>query len=368
MSLAALPVTRLERVRTLLDEQRLDAVLVSRNANKRYLSGFVIARGDEATSGFSGTLLVSRERQVLLADARYVEQAATESPQWERRRTRGRLALEVADVLDANGIDRCGAEATVLSHADWTALDSSTATELVPVDGPLNDLRRAKDADELGALAAATSLTDACFEHLLGWLRPGMTERQIAWEIEGWFRGNGAEGIAFDPIVLVGRRAAMPHGRPSDTPVAADQPLLIDFGCQVGGYRSDMTRTVFVGSASPRQREQYDLVLAAQEAAYDALRPGVAGTSVDRAAREVVERAGLGDAFSHGLGHGIGLETHEAPMLLTYDEPLEPGMVFTLEPGIYLQDEIGIRIEDDVVLTDDGPRRLTNAPRELIVI
>ncbi len=368
MSAALAAVTRLDRVRALLDAHELDAMLISRNANKRHLSGFVIARDDEATSGYSGTLLITRDRQLLLADGRYTEQAGIEAPEWEVSRTRGRLAAELPELLTANRINRCGAEATVLSHADWTALEEASKVDLVPLDAELNELRLVKDATELEALELAATLTDACFAFLVGFVQAGMTERRIAWELEGWFRANCAEEIAFEPLVLVGPRAAMPHGRPSGEAVTPGQPLLIDFGCQVDGYRSDMTRTVFCGEPTTRQLELYATVLAAQQAAYDAVGPGVIGTEVDAAARSVIGAAGYGEAFSHGLGHGIGLETHEAPMLLTYEQPLLSGMVFTLEPGIYLPGEIGIRIEDDVALTEAGPRRLTNAPRELIVI
>jgi len=238
----------------------------------------------------------------------------------------------------------------------------------VPSDGPMQRLRLRKDADEVAALERACALTDACFAHLLDTVRPGMTERQVAWELEGWFRSNGADGIAFDPLVLVGARAAMPHGRTADVAVREGEPLLIDFGCAVDGYRTDMTRTVFIGSASDRARELYAHVLAAQEAAFAAARVGVIGSSVHQAALASLEAAGLGEAFTHGLGHGIGLETHEDPRLKTWEQPLEAGMVFTLEPGVYLPGEIGIRIEDDIHLTDDGPRRLTTAPRDLIVI
>ena len=368
MSLAAPAATRLEQARALLDELGLDALLVSRNANKRHLSGFVIARGDEATSGFSGTLLITRDRTLLLSDPRYLEQAGSEAPDWEVRRTRDRFAAEIGRLLAELAIDRCGVEALVLSHADWTSLADASSAELVAIDAPLNALRLHKDPTEIDTLERAAALTDACFAHLCDWLRPGVTERQVAWEMEGWFRDHGAETMAFDPIVLTGSRAAMPHGRPSNAAATPGQPLLIDFGCQVDGYRTDVTRTVFIGEPSARARELYAVVLAAQQAAYDALRPGVSGTAVDAAAREVIAAAGYGEAFTHGLGHGIGLETHEAPMLLTYDQPLAPGMVFTLEPGIYLPGEIGIRIEDDVVLAEAGARPLTQAPREVIVI
>ncbi len=362
-------ISRLDRLRALLDTERLDAVLVSRNAAKRYLSGFVIARGDEATSGYSGTLLITPDRQVLLADSRYLEQAHNEAPDWEVVRTTRPLAAELTALLAPLNVRRCGAEANVLTHADWTALvEALPGVELVGLDAPLAELRLIKDDAELAALERATALTDACFGHLLEMIAPGATEQEIAWELEDWFRRHAAEGLAFESIVLVGPRAAMPHGRPGSTPVVEGQPLLIDFGCQVAGYRSDMTRTVFIGEPTERQEELYALVLAAQQAAHEVARSGVQGTAVDAAARDVIAAAGLGDAFTHGLGHGIGLETHEAPGLKLYARPLRPGMVFTLEPGIYLPGEIGIRIEDDVVLTEDGPRWLTNAPRELLVI
>jgi Xaa-Pro aminopeptidase len=367
VTVGAPPSDRLGRVQTLLDALDLDAILVSRNAAKRWLSGFVIARGDEATSGFSGTLLVTRDRRLLLTDARYLEQAGAEAPGWQLHRTSRAPADELLPLLE--GVRRLGCEARVLTHATWSALaQAAPAVELVAVDEPLAELRLLKDDDEIEALQRAADLTDACFGALLDIIQSGLTERQIAWQIEDWFRTHGAEDVAFNPIVLVGARAAMPHGRPGSTTVVAGQPLLIDFGCQVDGYRSDMTRTVFIGEPTGRQRELYSVVLEAQQAAYDALRPGVPGIEVDRAARRVIERAGYGKAFTHGLGHGIGLETHEAPFLLHYQEPMRPGMVFTLEPGIYLAGDIGIRIEDDVVLTEDGPRRLTSAPRELLVI
>jgi Xaa-Pro aminopeptidase len=160
----------------------------------------------------------------------------------------------------------------------------------------------------------------------------------------------------------------MPHGHPSDAALGLGDALLIDFGCQVDGYRSDMTRTIFAGEPSDEARRLHELVWSAQEAACAAVAVGITGTAVDAAARAVIAGAGLGDAFSHGLGHGIGLETHEEPRLLTWDRPLEAGMVFTLEPGVYLPGQIGIRIEDDVLLTPDGPQRLTRSSRDVIVI
>jgi Xaa-Pro aminopeptidase len=359
--------TRLDRARAILDELDLDGLLVSRSATRRWLAGFVTQRGDELTSGYSGTLLVTRDAQVILSDRRYVEQAEGECPGWEVRRTSKPIEDELPVIASERRAHRVGAEAQVLSHADWAAIEAA-GLELVPVDEPLAALRLVKDANELTAIERACALTDACFAYLTSTIRVGMTEREVAWELEGWFRANGAEDLAFEPLVLVGARAAMPHGHPSDVAVANGQPLLIDFGCQVDGYRSDMTRTLFFGEPSSETRRRYEAVRQAQQLAFEAAAPGVIGAGLDRVAREHLASAGLGEAFAHGLGHGIGLETHEAPMLKDWDRPLEAGMVFTLEPGVYFPGEIGIRIEDDVHLTDAGPRRLTDSPREILVL
>ena len=360
-------VSRLDRARAILGELELDGLLVSRAAAKRWLAGFVTHRGEELTSGYSGTLLVTGEAQLVLADGRYVEHAEGECPGWEVRRTSKPIEDELPAIAGERDARRLGAEAEVLSHADWVAIEAA-GLELVPVDDPLAGLRLVKDADELAAMERACVLTDACFAYLTSIVRPGMTEREVAWELQGWFRTNRAEDLAFEPLVLVGPRAAMPHGHPSDATVAQGEPLLIDFGCQVDGYRSDMTRTVFFGEPSPETRRRYEAVQQAQQLAFEAAAPGVIGAELDRVAREHLASAGLGEAFAHGLGHGIGLETHEGPMLKDWDRPLEAGMVFTLEPGVYFPGEIGIRIEDDVHLTDAGPRRLTNAPRDLLVL
>jgi Xaa-Pro aminopeptidase len=361
--------TRLERVRALLDVHDLDGVLLSRSANKRWLAGFVLQRGEEATSGYAGTLLVTRDRQLLLADGRYIEQAAADAPDWELVRTSGAIDHELGSLWPTLGVRRCGAEAEVISHGRWQAIAAAAPTiELVALDPALAELRLIKDHAEQEAVARACTLTDACFAHVLATVRAGFTERRIAWEIEDWFRANGAESLAFDSLVLVGARASMPHGHPSDAQVEVGKALLIDFGCQVDGYRSDMTRTVFIGEPDDEARRLYRLVADAQAAAFALCAPGVSGTVVDAAAREMIFAAGFGEAFSHGLGHGIGLETHEAPSLRLYPGPLQVGMTFTLEPGIYLPDRIGIRIEDDILLTEAGPRYLTTSPRDLTVI
>jgi Xaa-Pro aminopeptidase len=358
--------TRLERARALLDAHGLDGLMVSRTAGKRWLSGFAMSRADDEV--WSGTLLVTPDRQLVVADSRYTEQASVECPDWEIAEVR-RPKLEMPGLLSSLGLRRWGAEAEILSHDEWDSLRSGAPeVELVPIDDALRQLRLIKDPDEQATIARACALTDRCFENVLATVRRGMTERDVALSIDTWFRANGAEDLAFDTIALVGARASMPHGRPSDTLVADGEVLLLDFGCQVDGYRSDMTRTIFIGEPDDETAAMHNLVAASQQRAADTAAPGVACTALDRAARDVFAEAGWTETFGHGLGHGIGLETHEAPSLKYDESPLLPGMTFTIEPGIYLPGRIGIRIEDDFLLTDEGLQRLTVSPRDIIVL
>ncbi|HEY8171383.1 MAG TPA: Xaa-Pro peptidase family protein [Candidatus Limnocylindria bacterium] len=360
---------RLAVLRSLLDERSLDAVLLSRSASKRYFSGFRLTDADGPTSGWSGTLLVTRDANLILADSRYSEQASIEAPAWDLVLTTGPMATDLPPLLLDRGVASLGMEARIVAHADWAALsEAAPGLELHAIDDELVPLRIRKTPEEVDAIGRACTLTDACFSHLVEWLRPGMTERQVAWEIEGFFRDNGAEALAFDSIVLAGPRAAMPHGRPSDATAEPGNVLLIDFGCMVDGYRSDMTRTLFVGDVPDDVRRYHDAVREAQSAAIDALAVGVNGQDIDAIARERIAREHV-EAYGHGLGHGIGLETHEAPSIRrSVAYTLEAGMVFSVEPGIYLPGVTGIRIEDIVVLESSGPRLLTSSPREPIVI
>jgi Xaa-Pro aminopeptidase len=360
---------RLAALRGLLDERSLDGVLVSRSANKRFYAGFRLGDAEGPTSGYSGTLLVTRDASMILADSRYTEQARAEAPGWELVATSGALAEELPPLLVRHGVAALGLEASALSHADWAAIaEAAPGVELHAVDEELVPLRIRKTPEEVEAIGRACALTDACFDHLVAFIRPGMTEQAVAWELESFFRANGAEGLAFEPIVLAGARAAMPHGRASTARIEEGNVLLIDFGCTVDGYRSDMTRTLFVGEVPDDIRRYHDAVREAQAAAMDAIRPGVNGQELDRIARERIEREGV-PPYGHGLGHGIGLETHEPPRLRKSEAyVLEAGMVFSVEPGIYLPGVTGIRIEDIVALEDAGPRLLTNSPRKPVVI
>lgn len=360
---------RLSALRGVLDQRGLDAVLLSRTANKRYYSGFRLTDAEGPTSGWAGTLLVTRDAAMIFADSRYTEQASHEAPDWELVATAGALHEDLPPILLRHAVAALGLEAQAVSHADWAALaEAAPGVELHAVDAELVPLRVHKTPDEVAAIERACTLGDACFAHLVEWIRPGMTERQVAWELESFFRANGAEGLAFDAIVLAGPRAAMPHGRPSEATVEPGNVLLLDFGCIVDGYRSDMTRTLFVGEVPDEIGRHHDAVREAQQLAIEALRPGVNGQEVDAIARRRIEADGV-EPYGHGLGHGIGLETHEPPGLRSSrPATLEAGMVFSVEPGIYLPGVTGIRIEDIVALEDGGPRLLTHAPREPLTI
>jgi Xaa-Pro aminopeptidase len=360
---------RLIALRALLDERSLDGLVLSRSANKRYFAGFRLGDAEAPTSGFSGTLLVTREANLILADSRYTEQAEGEAPGWELVATSRSFAEELPPLLARHGIAALGLEAAVVSHADWAALASAApGVELHAVDEELVPLRIHKAPEEVEAIGRACALADACFAHLVAYIEPRMTEREVAWELESYFRANGAEGLAFEPIVLAGPRAAMPHGRPSDATIEPGNVLLMDFGCAVDGYRSDMTRTLFVGDVPDEIRRYHDAVREAQADAIAAICVGINGQELDAIARARIEREGVA-SYGHGLGHGIGLETHEPPRLRKSEAfTLEAGMVFSVEPGIYLPGVTGIRIEDIVALEEGGPRLLSSSPREALVV
>ena len=374
MSSALAPANvRAERVgalRTRLPDMGADGLLVSHAPNIRYLSGFTLQPGEEKVAGYSGTLLITADRQVLLADFRYLEQAEAEARDWEIVRTTGPIHEDLPTLLDDAGVETLALEADSVSHATWVALDEAApSVQLQPAGDVVGSLREVKSPDEVAAIERACRLGDRCFEFLLDAATPGMTERQLAWQLERWFRENGAECLAFDPGVLAGPKAAMPHGQYGDVPIEPGNVLLLDFGCQVDGYRSDMTRTVFVGQPTDEQRRIYDLVREAQRIAIEGIRPGMTGREADALARDFLAEHGYGSAFGHSLGHGIGLETHERPRLSTRsDSVLNEGMVFSVEPGIYLPGVTGVRIEDIVVLDSDGVRRLTSSTRDVVVI
>jgi Xaa-Pro aminopeptidase len=357
----------------------IDAYFAVKPEHMRWLTGFTLADGEEKVAGHSGQLLVGPDDVVVVTDSRYTIQARREAPGAIVDEIGYDLASSWPRLLARAGARRVGVEATALSHAQWEKLAAATPeVELVPADGWVEAMRAVKTPDELERVAAACAVADRALAALLPEIRPGVTEHDLALRIEWLMRTGGAESLAFDVACLGGPEAALPHGTPGDRPVLAGAVLLFDFGAQVEGYRSDMTRTLFVGEPRERDLALYEVVRQAQAAVIEALgarvREGVVpdGRSLDGVARGVIEADGRWAAYGHGLGHGIGLATHEAPSLSRSapEDPLPSPTVFSVEPGIYLEGETGVRIEDLVHL--DAARgiveRLTLFPRDVIAL
>ena len=376
---------RLARLRDRLEQEAVDAYLGVSRENTRYLTGFALAEGEEKVAGDSGRFVVSGGDVVVLADTRYLEQAAEECPGARIEESYYDLPERWPGILAGlrglrgDPVRRVAVEANLVSQGLWTRLhDAAPEVELVAADGWVEELRAVKEPAELERVAAACAVADAALERLLPAIRPGIAERDLALGLEWEMRTSGAEALAFDVTCLSGPRAALPHGSPGERRVATGEVLLFDFGAQVAGYRSDMTRTLFVGAPAARDLELYQLVARAQEAAFDALAHAArahaapTGVEIDAAAREVIAAAGHGEHFGHGLGHGIGLATHEVPSLSRRAVParLPWPTVFSIEPGIYLPGQTGIRIEDLVTFDAGAGRveRLTAFPREVTVV
>ncbi len=371
--------TRLARLRERMAAEGVDAYFGVRPENSRYLTGFRFGDGEEKVAGNSGRFLVGGDEVVVLADSRYTIQAGREAPGARIVPVTYDLAAGWADLTASVGARRVAVEAGFVSHAAWTALEAAAPdVELVPVEGWVEADRAVKEPAEVERIRAACAVADRALATLLPEIRAGVTEAELAWRLEVLMRTGGAEGLAFDVACLAGPEAALPHGSPGDRPVLEGAVLLFDFGARVDGYRSDMTRTLFVGEPSARDLAVYDLVARAQAASIGAVEAAAAagltpdGRSLDAAARDVIEAAGHGDHFGHGTGHGIGLATHELPSLsrVAPKTPLPSPTVFSVEPGVYLEGETGVRIED-LVLFDPAARRaerLTAFPRDVLVI
>jgi Xaa-Pro aminopeptidase len=371
---------RLARLRARLRSEGLDAYFGLRPEHSRYLTGFALGDGEDRVAGFSGQFLVGAEEVVLFADSRYTVQAAREAPEARLEPVYGDLPERWPQLAASIGAERVAVEASVMSHAAWERLRSAAPdVELVPVDGWVEAGRAVKDPVELERVTAACAVADRALAALLPEIRPGVTERELALRLEWLIRTGGADALAFDVACLAGPEAALPHGSPGERPVLDHAVLLFDFGAQVAGYRSDMTRTLFVGEPTARDLDLYGLVARAQDAATALLEASLgsdggppSGKAVDGAARAVIEAAGLGERFGHGTGHGIGLATHELPSLgrRASDEPLPSPTVFSIEPGVYLDGETGVRIEDLVLYDPSAGRleRLTRFPREILVV
>lgn len=349
------------RLAARLPEFGVDALLVTRLPNVRYLTGF---------SGSSGQVVVAADGCVFLTDGRYTEQAGREVPDLERityldgfPQAFERLAVEL-------GRPRLGFEPAGLTVKAWRELgERAPHVELVPVPPEIDRMRWAKDDEERAVLRRAQEATDAAFEGILGVLREDVTEREIGFELELAMRRAGADRAAFDPVVAFGENSAEPHHEPSDRTLRRGDVVKMDFGGLVDGYHADMTRTVAFGEPPQELRVIHEVVLRAQLAGVAALRPGATSEAVDGAARDIVEAAGYGERFTHGLGHSVGLEIHESLQLHRGCGDVVPaGAVVTIEPGVYVPGLGGVRIEDMIEADEGGGRAYPRSSKELIVV
>lgn len=348
---------RIRKVCRTLAAHKLDALLVTRPTNIRYLTGFVSSNAYVLLTG-SGTSL-------LLTDGRYIE-AAQRQVDTDAVELLKRDPFEsIRDGLKGHSVRRLGFEATHLSHARaLTLIKALGARRCKPASGVVEAVRAVKEPAEIAAIRKSVRLNERGFRHILPLLRPGVREREIAIELEFFFMANGADGFAFDPIVAFGRHSAVPHHHTGQRTLRPTDVVLIDWGVNVRGYSSDLTRTLLPPTMPHQTRDVYNVVLEAQRAAVERIRPRTTLAAPDKAARAVIEAAGYGERFTHGLGHGIGLDVHEQPGLGARAKGrLRAGMVVTVEPGIYLPGRFGVRIEDDVLVTADGPEVLSRLSR-----
>jgi Xaa-Pro aminopeptidase len=338
----------------------LDGFVVTNIFNIRYLSGF---------SGSTACMVVTPEEAILITDFRYDEQARSEAYKGVGVSIDKRDALAAAgDMLEALP-GKVGFEAGSLAFASYEKLKARAGDALVAVDGMPEKLRAVKDDQEIGWIKEAVSITDSVFDSILGELKPGMTEVEAAARIDYLLLTRSGDVPAFRTIVAAGERGALPHAHPSGRKLARGDLVTMDFGAMYKGYCADMTRTVIMGKPTDKQREVYDIVLAAQMKALGGIKAGMTGKEADALARDHIAAEGYGEEFGHGLGHGFGLEVHEAPRLAARnDDELLPGMLVTVEPGIYIPGWGGVRIEDDVVIEEGGLSILTSSEKQLIAV
>jgi Xaa-Pro aminopeptidase len=353
-------VGRTEKVRGQLLAHDLDGLLVSQPENRFYLSGF---------SGSAGYLLVTSKRAVIATDFRYVEQVGIQCPDYELFRIAGKIEEWFLRLVGEAHVKRLGFESenvTVALAQQMTTLlgKAGVGTEFVPVDGLVESIRIIKEPGELELMRRAVWISDQAIEHVVAWVRPGMTERNVAWEIERFMREHGSQAVPFDLIVASGPNSALPHAQPSEREIRSGEPIVMDIGARVGGYASDITRTICIGKPDATFRKIYDVVLGAQLGALALVREGMTGEAADNLARAIIKEAGHGDAFGHSLGHGVGLAVHESPRLgPNAADILKSGMVFSIEPGVYLPGWGGVRIEDLGVLENGKIQVLSRASK-----
>lgn len=351
---------KLERLRASFDQLHIDGMLITNPYNRRYMTGF---------TGTAGVALISKSKALFITDFRYIEQATSQCPDFEIVKHTKAIHEEVAHQAKQLGITKLGFEQDVLTYSSYVTYDRACEGEFVPVSGVVEKLRLIKTNSEIKILKEAAKIADAAFQHIIGYIRPGLTELEVSNELEFFMRKQGATSSSFDTIVASGYRSALPHGVASDKVIEVGDFVTLDYGAYYNGYVSDITRTVAVGKPSDELKNIYNIVLEAQLRGMAGIKPGMTGKDADALTRNFIEEKGFGANFGHSTGHGIGLEVHEGPALsMKSDIVLEPGMAVTVEPGIYVPGLGGVRIEDDTIITNEGNESLTHSTKELIIL
>ena len=358
----SMTASRLTRLRTAMSERKVDGLLICKPENRAYLSGF---------TGSAGWLVITQLDAYLITDFRYTEQAAAQAPAFTVVKPDKTVHPLVAELCAKLGVRLLGYEGDYLTVDEFAQYQSALpGVELLPVSGLVENIRMFKDAAEIEIMARAAAITDETWSRIQSQIKPGVAERDLAVEMEYIMKKLGAEGLAFEIICASGVRSSLPHGRASEKVIEQGDLVTFDFGAAYGGYCSDMTRTVMVGEPTAKQREIYEIVLEAQLRGVAACKPGITDRELDAVCRSYIMEKGYGENFGHGTGHGVGRFIHEGPRIgpLGKDDVLQPGMVVTVEPGIYLPGWGGVRIEDTVLITETGCRRLTQSPKELVIL
>nr|WP_324289521.1 Xaa-Pro peptidase family protein [Mammaliicoccus sciuri] len=350
---------KINKLREVMNQKGLEAVVILSPYNRRYLSGF---------TGTSGSLLITQDKSLLITDFRYIQQANDQAQDFEVINQEGPMLGKINELIKEGQYKKVGVETHLITYNEYQALNTD-AVELSSIEGVIETIRMIKDEFEIKQIQKAADIVDETYEHILKWVKPGMTENEVNNEMEMFMRSKGATCSSFDTIVASGHRGALPHGVASNKVIEEGDMITLDFGALYEGYVSDVTRTFAIGEPKEEMKKIYNIVLEAQLAALEQIKPGMTGKEADTIARDVIKSYGYGEQFGHSLGHGIGLEVHEGPALSQKsDIVLEENMCITLEPGIYVDGLGGVRIEDDVLVTKNGLQRFTKSSKDLIIL
>lgn len=354
-------MTKLQQLRKKLEDQQVDALLVLSDINRAYLTGF---------TGSEGVVLVTKTDAFLLVDSRYTIQAKQQVTDFiAEEYSRAKTSAILNEKLAAAGVQKLGFEEHFITYAEYRNFARNLSVELVPVPPIIEEIRLIKSEIEVEKIRKACEISDAAFAHILTFIQEGMTELEVANELEAKMRSLGASGASFDMIVASGERSALPHGGPTERKLQTGDFLTLDFGATYKGYLSDMTRTIAIGEPKEQLKEIYEIVGRALDNGLKHIKAGMTGDEVDALTRDIITEAGYGEYFGHSTGHGVGMYIHEGIALAKGSKDVvKPGMILTIEPGIYLPEIGGVRIEDDVLIKEEGIEILTKSPKQLIHI